>query len=349
MANSALLLTPSRGLGGGIERYAATLEWAFRRQDVAYRRIDLRRAGPGGQARLLADSRTYLRASMTPTRLVLAHRALLPVAALLAREQSASGISVVCHGSDVWSNRHLIRRGIENRLLRSDEVRAIAVSSFTAGALSGRSAATVLPPALSGDWFQTLAVQSAVDRPSIPGVYLVTAFRLADWRIKGLPELLMAVGLQGRSDIHVTICGSGNPPAELLNLIRRQPRCTLRAGLSDQDLASQLAAADLLILATRTKTGRHACGEGFGLVLLEAQVAGTPVIGPAYGGSRDAYLEGVTGVTPAGESAEDLAKVLRGLLSDPGRLSQMGKRAAEWSKECFAPDDYPARVMTQLL
>ena len=79
--------------------------------------------------------------------------------------------------------------------------------------------------------------------------------------------------------------------------------------------AAELAAADLFILATRTRRGRRACGEGFGLVLLEAQAAGTPVVGPAYGGSRDAYMESVTGVAPVGESAEALAVVLGDLLA----------------------------------
>jgi phosphatidyl-myo-inositol dimannoside synthase len=349
VTSSALLLTPSRGLGGGIERYAATLEWAFARQRVEYRRIDLHRPGLGGHARLLAESRAHLRTITAPTRLVLAHRTLLPAAALLSRERSADGISVVCHGSEVWSKHHRLRRGIENRLLRSPMVRAVAVSSFTAGALCGGSAATVLPPSLSDDWFRTLVRQGTMNRPPSPGVHLVTAFRLADWRAKGLPEVLTAIASLRRSDIHVTVCGSGDPPAELISLIRGHPRCDVRAGLSDQDLAFQLATADLLILATRTRVGLRACGEGFGLVLLEAQVAGTPVVGPAYGGSHDAYIEGVTGVTPAGESAEDLARVLRSLLDDPGRLTRMGKRAAEWARECFAPDDYPARVVTRLL
>jgi hypothetical protein len=37
-------------------------------------------------------------------------------------------------------------------------------------------------------------------------------------------------------------------------------------------------------------------------VLIEAQVAGTPVIVPAYGGSSSAYVEGMTGAAPTDES-----------------------------------------------
>ena len=53
----------------------------------------------------------------------------------------------VCHGSDVWTTRRQLRSSLENRLLRNPQVRVVAVSSFTAGALFRGCAATVrLPP-----------------------------------------------------------------------------------------------------------------------------------------------------------------------------------------------------------
>ena len=66
-------------------------------------------------------------------------------------------------------------------------------------------------------------------------------------------------------------------------LAREHPFCTFRGQLTDQELADELAAADIFVLATRTRSGRNAYGESFGLVLLEAQVAGTVVVGPAFG------------------------------------------------------------------
>ena len=45
MPGRVLVLTPSRGLGGGIERYVEALEWAFADQGVKYGRLDLRGAG----------------------------------------------------------------------------------------------------------------------------------------------------------------------------------------------------------------------------------------------------------------------------------------------------------------
>ena len=153
----------------------------------------------------------------------------------------------------------------------------------------------------------------------------------------------------GRPDVSLTVCGSGRPPANLLHLVSEYSWCAVRAGLSDRDLASELAAADLFVLATQTRGGRRAVGEGFGLVLLEAQVAGTPVIAPAYGGSHDAYVEGVTGVAPSDESADALTRVLDGLLKDPGRLALMGKYAAQWTRQAFAPERYAQLAVRRLL
>lgn len=349
MTGRALLLTPSFGLGGGIERYAETLEWAFAAQGVEYRRIDLCRAGPAAHARMLALGRDQVRSSAAPTRLVVAHRALLPTASLLAQERAVCGVSVVCHGSDVWSARHRIRRYIENCLMRRSSVRVVAVSSFTAGALSGDCPATILPPGLSHSWFHTLVDASSVAPERGGDIHLVTAFRLAGWRDKGLPQLLDAITALGRPDVRLTVCGTGEPSLELQRLVQEHHCCTLRPGLTDRDLARQLAAADLFVLATRTRPGRHASGEGFGMVLLEAQLAGTPVVGPAYGGSRDAFLDRVTGVAPTDESPGSLARLLDELLQDPGRLTQMGRRAAEWARESFAPENYAALAVARLL
>jgi len=233
--------------------------------------------------------------------------------------------------------------------MRQPGVRAVAVSSFTAGALAGDCRATILPPALSQEWFEMLVSAATTVRDPAPGTQLATAFRLAGWREKGLPQLIEAVKALGRRDIRLTICGSGDPPPDLLRLVADHSWCDLQPAVTDHELAHQLAIADLFILATRTRAGRHASGEGFGVVLLEAQVAGTPVIAPAHGGSSDAYVEGVTGAAPADETTGTLARILGETLQDPVRLAWMGERAAEWARESFAPEHYAQLVVRRLL
>ena len=233
--------------------------------------------------------------------------------------------------------------------MRGAGVRVVAVSNFIAGALMRDCRATVLPPALSREWFDTLTTAAAGRQGSGPGIRLATAFRLEDWRMKGLPRLIEAVTALGRPDVCLIICGNGNPPADLLRLVSKYSWCVLRLGLDQDDLARELAAADLFVLATYTRRGRGAVGEGFGIVLLEAQAAGTPVIAPAYGGSREAYIEGITGVTPADESAEALTRTLHDLLKDRARLAGMGEHAAQWTRQAFAPERYAQLAVRRLL
>ncbi len=349
MIDRVLLLTPSRGLGGGIERYAETLEWAFTEEGIEYGRVDLSRAGPAAHARMLADAARLLRPGAGPARLVLVHPSLLPVAVALARVRPVGGISVVCHGCEVWGTRLRPRRYLERRLMSRPAVRVVAASGFTSGVLPAGAPATILPPGLSRGWFDTLVKASAQETLREPGIHLVTAFRLADWRDKGLPEVLAAVAALGRSDVRLTVCGSGAPSPELAGLVERHERCVIRPGLTDSELAGVLARADLFVLATRTRRGRRPCGEGFGLVLLEAQVAGTPVVGPSFGGSHDAYVDRLTGVTPTDESAGTLARVLAEVLGDPRELAEMGRRASGWARDCFAPERYARRAVARLL
>ncbi len=239
--------------------------------------------------------------------------------------------------------------------MRHPDVRLVAASSFTAGALFPGGQATVLPPGLSRTWFDELvSAAGQVNRAQVNsgahhvGLEVMTAFRLGEWRDKGLPQLIAAIAVLGRADIRLTVCGSGEPPSDLLAQVGRRPWCTLRPGLGDSELAGQFARANLFVLATRTRPGRRPCGEGFGLVLLEAQVAGTAVIGPAHGGSPDAYLDGVSGLTPRDESMAALARVLDQALR-PARLTEMGRRGAAWARACFAPDRYAALAVDRLL
>jgi glycosyltransferase involved in cell wall biosynthesis len=344
----ALLLAPSRGRGGGIERYVQTIEWAFASQGVHCQRIDLGGSGLAEHLRLLTRATQALRSCDSPARLVVAHSSLLPTASAAASRHPECQITLVCHGIEVWGSQLRARHVCESYLMRRPGVRVVAVSSFTAGVLARGCPATILPPGLSQDWFSTLAkAGSAARRRDDPRPRLVTAFRLADWRYKGLPELLQALADLRTPD--VTVCGSGEPPAALRDLLARHPRCTLRSGLSDQELAAELAAADLCVLATRTRFGRRAYGEGFGLVLIEAQVAGTPVVAPAHGGSHEAFVDGITGVAPADESASSLRRTLDCLLTDRARLAKMSSCAAEWARSSFAPERYAPLAVARLL
>ncbi|HEX6683750.1 MAG TPA: D-inositol-3-phosphate glycosyltransferase [Candidatus Limnocylindrales bacterium] len=73
--------------------------------------------------------------------------------------------------------------------------------------------------------------------------------------------------------------------------------------------------------------------ESFGLVALEAQACGTPVVAAAVGGLVTAVRDGVSGVLIDGHDPGDWAKVLGGLLGSPGWRAELSAGAVEHAKD----------------
>ena len=86
-------------------------------------------------------------------------------------------------------------------------------------------------------------------------------------------------------------------------------------------LVEWFRAADLVVVPSYS--------ESFGLVAIEAQACGTPVVAAAVGGLRTAVIDGVSGVLVDGHDPADYARVLRRLLDDPKRRRELsiGARA----------------------
>lgn len=86
--------------------------------------------------------------------------------------------------------------------------------------------------------------------------------------------------------------------------------------VSEQEKHDLLAAADLLAMPSRT--------DSFGIVYLEAWLAGKPVIGARVWAMDEVIADGVDGLlVPFGDPAAT-AKAIAGLLADPTRRAQMG-------------------------
>src|SRR5207245_8808235 len=82
-------------------------------------------------------------------------------------------------------------------------------------------------------------------------------------------------------------------------------------------LADFYSAAELVLVPSRS--------ESFGLVALEAQACGTPVVAAATGGLRYVVEDGETGFLVDGWDPADYAERLLSLLGDPGSARRMGE------------------------
>lgn len=86
-----------------------------------------------------------------------------------------------------------------------------------------------------------------------------------------------------------------------------------------QELALWYRAADVLMVPSRS--------ESFGLVALEAQACGTPVLASAVGGLPTAVRDGVTGVLVHGNDPAEYARRLLWFAEHPAQAAVMGRAA----------------------
>ncbi|WP_399422008.1 D-inositol-3-phosphate glycosyltransferase [Streptomyces sp. WAC05292] len=85
-------------------------------------------------------------------------------------------------------------------------------------------------------------------------------------------------------------------------------------------LADWFRAASVLVMPSYS--------ESFGLVAIEAQATGTPVLAAEVGGLPVAVNDGVTGILVSGHDPADYARELRRFVDDPGLADRMGGEAA---------------------
>ncbi len=76
--------------------------------------------------------------------------------------------------------------------------------------------------------------------------------------------------------------------------------------------------------------------EDFGIVAVEAQACGTPVVGLDAGGSRDTILEGVTGARAERQEVGAFADALQRALEPAISTAACIDHAASFSEEVFA-------------
>ncbi len=86
--------------------------------------------------------------------------------------------------------------------------------------------------------------------------------------------------------------------------------------------------------------------EGFGMVLLEAQACGRPVLAGASGGTAETMRVPETGHVVPCDTPEPLAEAINDLLADSTRLAEMGQRGRDWVCERFDWERLAAEAKT---
>ena len=107
---------------------------------------------------------------------------------------------------------------------------------------------------------------------------------------------------------------------------------TFLGELGDEEAIGWYQQSDLFILPNR-KIGNEE--EGFGIVLLEAQACGTPVLAGDSGGTREALDHGHTGYVLDCRNPELIAEKVIEMLDDRQQLLDMGVAGREFVERNF--------------
>lgn len=141
---------------------------------------------------------------------------------------------------------------------------------------------------------------------------------------KGLEVLIRALALLNDLDVRLFVAGTGPEEPRCRALAEKMGvNATFLGRLGEDELPKAYRTADVYCAPGLG-------GESFGIVLIEALAAGTPVVCSDLDGYR-AVADGVAEIVPPGQS-EPLAQALRRILEDrehAAALSSKGRQVAE--------------------
>jgi len=103
---------------------------------------------------------------------------------------------------------------------------------------------------------------------------------------------------------------------------------------------------DVFVMPNRSLDGTDV--EGFGIVFVEAALAGRPSIAGRSGGTSDAVVDQVTGLLVDSERPGEVTNGLRQLLSDRELRCRLGHAGRERARVHFSPPALAASLRTQL-
>ncbi|MFA6254558.1 MAG: glycosyltransferase family 4 protein [Patescibacteria group bacterium] len=152
-----------------------------------------------------------------------------------------------------------------------------------------------------------------------------------DMVIKALPKIIKAV-----PNVVYLIVGGGPNRKKLEELVNQNnlgDYVKFVGSVTQNDLASFYQIGDVFIMPARRLPNGDV--EGFGIVYLEANLFGKPVIGGKSGGVPEAVLDGQTGILVNPTDTEEIAQAAIKLLTDQAYAERLGLQGLQRVEEEF--------------
>lgn len=166
--------------------------------------------------------------------------------------------------------------------------------------------------------------------------FILTVGRLIERKgqdkvIDALPRVMRAA-----PDAVYLIVGRGPKLAELrakVTELKLERQVRFFTDILDAELPAFYQNAELFIMPSRQLDDGDV--EGFGIVYLEANYYGLPVIAGRSGGAAEAVEQGVSGLLVDPLSVNDIAQAIMSLLTNPARAREFGERGRRRVMERF--------------
>ncbi len=252
------------------------------------------------------------------------------------------------HGLEVSTNRGNLLNKLNRKIFFKYASKVFCVSSFTQGKvvkLGVKPEKTItIPNGIDNKKFKPINSSEIKERHNLKNrKVILTIARLI--RRKGIDKVIesMPKVLDKIPNTVYLIGGTGPLENELKNLTRKynlQDKVVFLGHIPEREKTRYYNACDVFIMPSREL--KNGDTEGFGLVFLEANACGKPVVGGRSGGVIDAIIKDKTGLLINPLDTDEIAKAICSLLMNKKssrKLGSIGKQRTQkklnWSSITF--------------
>lgn len=259
--------------------------------------------------------------------------------------------AVFFHGMDLSYSLRYFHKRLLTRLIIKRADKIICANSYVKGQLdkyypAGSSKAIIANPGIPEnvpeprqELMDHLKINYGLDMEG--QVSLFTLGRLV--KRKGIDKTITALGEIPEnllSGLKYFIAGTGPEEENLKAMVpaRLKDKVVFLGEVSDDEKWAWLKLCDIFIMPARDIRGDY---EGFGIVYLEANLCGKPVIAGAAGGVVDAVKDGYNGLLVDPEDAGSISRAIIDLAADKAKRERLGRQGRERAVSEF---DWPSLV-----
>jgi phosphatidylinositol alpha-1,6-mannosyltransferase len=193
----------------------------------------------------------------------------------------------------------------------------------------------LIPPGTDVNHFQPgIDYQQVVEKYHLEGKRVILSvgrlnrdsrYKNFDSVIRIMPRILKKV-----PNAVYLIVGSGDDLEHLQDIAAQMgvsSRVIFAGQVSYADLPKFYNACQVFVMVSKDETAEgKTSGEGFGIVYLEANACGKPVIAGEAGGAREAAVDGYTGLLVSPDNSEEIVNAVVKLLTNPQLAKKLGEQ-----------------------